>query len=619
MNADLIERTCAAVARLDHAAMAAARSRLDSLTKPPGSLGRLEDVVIHLAGIQGRTCPEVRPGTVVVAAADHGVTTEAISAYPREVTAEMVRNFLAGGAAINALARASGLRVRVVDIGVASDIQAPGLELRKVMAGTANLARGPAMTRAQALQAVAVGIELAADEAAAGSRLLVPGEMGIGNTTAASALLSALTGLPAAESVGRGTGLDAAGLERKRQVVEAALAQNRPDPDDPWDVLAKVGGLEIACLCGLILGAAAHRIAVLLDGFISGAAALVAVHAEPRVGRYLIAAHRSAEAGHAAMLRHLGLRPLLELGLRLGEGSGAAAAAPLLSAACAFMAEMATFAEAGISGGDAQPLPARAESAAPAAAEASALALAFAPAERQGVYRAITERRDMRSFRPEPLPDALLLRLLRAAHLAPSVGFMQPWRFILVREHAAKAALKALVERERQAQALYFQGQRAALFPKLKVDGILEAPVVICVAVDPTRAGPHVLGRHSDAATDVYSAACAIQNLWLAARAEGVGVGWVTFYRKPDVRQVLNIPAHVDPIALLCVGYVDGFPPRPILEEVGWASRLPLAQVVCEESWTGAPPAWAGERSPVPGASGLGQAPSAAGEPPAEG
>jgi 5,6-dimethylbenzimidazole synthase len=217
---------------------------------------------------------------------------------------------------------------------------------------------------------------------------------------------------------------------------------------------------------------------------------------------------------------------------------------------------------------------------------------AFPAAEREGVYRAVFERRDMRSFRPDPLPEEVVARLLRAAHHAPSVGFMQPWRFVLVRDPETKAALKSLVERERRAQSLYFEGRRAALFPRLKVDGILEAPLVVCVCIDPTRGGPHVLGRHSEPATDAYSGACAVENLWLAARAEGVGVGWVTFYRKPDLRSVLGIPPHVDPIALLCVGYVDAFPPRPVLEEVGWERRLPLAAVVREGRWDGPAPTW---------------------------
>jgi nicotinate-nucleotide--dimethylbenzimidazole phosphoribosyltransferase len=677
VDADLaeIERTAASVGVLDRAAMASARRRLDDLTKPPGSLGRLEAVVVHLAGITGRVCPEVLPGTVVVAAADHGVVTEGVSAYPAEVTAQMVGNFLAGGAAINALAANAGLAVRVIDAGVRVDVEDPRLERRKVRRGTGNMVREPAMQRHEALATVAAGIAVAREEAAAGCRLIVPGDMGIGNTTAASALLVALGGVPPSEAVGRGTGVDDAGLERKRRAVETAVALHRPDPLDPWDALAKVGGLEIALLAGLILGAAAHRIPVLLDGFISGAAALVACRAEPRVTHYLLAAHRSAEAGHRALLRALGLDPLLDLGMRLGEGSGAAAAAPLLAAACRFMRDMATFEEASVARRAEEPAAARPGTLAPPAQPGvetrngpqdrprsavgaprsdSAASLpppawspspgprslsplpgngsattasdgfreapapreaapppggpesdprgparhAFPPEERAAVYRAIYRRRDMRSFRPDPVPDHVLGRLLWAAHHAPSVGFMQPWRFVVIRDPRTKADLKALVERERQAQALHFSGRRAELFPRLKVDGIAEAPVVVCVAVDPTSGGDHVLGRNADPATDVYSAACAIENLWLAARAEGLGVGWVTFFKKADVRRVLGIPPHVDPVALLCIGYVDAFPDRPVLEEVGWARRLPIEAVVAEERWGGPVPSWVTRQGP---------------------
>lgn len=345
----LLQETLAAVGEPDRQAMAAARARLDNLTKPPGSLGRLEQVVVQLAGITGEPRPSVTPGTVVVAAADHGVAEEGVSAYPPEVTAQMVRNFLAGGAAINALARAAGLQVRVVDAGVQGDVPPlPALDRVKVRAGTANFLRGPAMTPAEALATVEAGITVAAELAAAGCRLLVPGDMGIGNTTAASALLAALGPVPVEQAVGPGTGLDPAGLARKRQVVAAALSLHGPHLTGPWDALSRLGGLEIAFLAGLVLGGAARRIPVLLDGLVSGVAALVAARAQPRVVPFLLAGHRSAEPGHGILLRLLGLSPLLELEMRLGEGTGAAAAAPLLAAACRAMAEMATFEEAAV-------------------------------------------------------------------------------------------------------------------------------------------------------------------------------------------------------------------------------------------------------------------------------
>ncbi len=281
-------------------------------------------------------------------AGDHGVTAEGVSAYPAAVTPQMVANFLRGGAAINVLARAAGARVVVVDVGVAADIAGAGLVARKVAPGTRNLAEGPALTRAEALVAIEVGLDVLDEQAAAGLDLVALGEMGIGNTTAASALAAALTGLPAGAVTGHGTGVDDAGLARKVAVVGRALAVNRPDPSDPLDVLAKVGGLEIAGLVGVALGAAARRIPVVVDGFIAGAAALVAAELCPRARDYLIAAHVSAEAGHRAILARLGQRPLLDLDLRLGEGSGAALALPLIDAAARLLDEMATFGEAGV-------------------------------------------------------------------------------------------------------------------------------------------------------------------------------------------------------------------------------------------------------------------------------
>lgn len=331
--------------------MAAARERLDQLTKPQGSLGRLEELAIQLAGITGRPRPRLPRKAVLVFAADHGVAAEGVSAYPQAVTAQMVLNFLAGGAAISVLARRAGARVLVADLGVAVDLlEHPGLIQKKIGPGTGNIAHGPAMSRAQAEAALAAGAEIVRDEAARGLDLVATGDMGIANTTASSAIVAALTGRPTAEVTGRGTGLDDIAWKRKTAVIERALAANRPDPSDPLDVLAKLGGFEIAGLTGAILQAAALRLPVLLDGFIAGAAALVAVGVCPAARDYLIAAHRSAEPGHRIVLERLGLAPLLDLDLRLGEGTGAALAMPLVDAACAVLDEMATFGEAGVSG-----------------------------------------------------------------------------------------------------------------------------------------------------------------------------------------------------------------------------------------------------------------------------
>lgn len=345
-----IESARRRIGRLDEAAMEAARRRQDQLTKPRGSLGRLEALSIHLAGITGDPTPTFEDRAVVVMAGDHGVTAEGVSAYPSEVTSQMVRNFLGGGAAINALARNAGARVVVVDIGVAAPLDPhPDLVRRKVAPGTANLARGPAMTLEQAQQAIAVGLEVVEAEIARGLDLVAIGEMGIGNTTPSAALTAALTGVPIAEVVGRGAGLDDSGLARKIAVVERALAVNKPDPHAPLEALAKVGGFEIAGLVGVALGAAAGRVPVLIDGFISSVAALVAARLAPEAKPFLVASHRSVEAGHRVVLEDLGLEPLFDLGMRLGEGTGAVLAMHLVDAAADTLREMATFGEAGVS------------------------------------------------------------------------------------------------------------------------------------------------------------------------------------------------------------------------------------------------------------------------------
>jgi nicotinate-nucleotide--dimethylbenzimidazole phosphoribosyltransferase len=338
-----------AIPPLDEGAMAEASARQDRLTKPAGSLGRLEELSIRLAGMTGRLRPRLRHSVVFVLAADHGVAVERVSAYPQDVTAQMVANVLGGGAAINALAGVAGARVLVADFGVAADLpDLPGLRGRPVRRGTRDIAREPAMTRAEAVAAVEAGRRLVVEETARGLDVACTGELGIANTTASAALVCRLLGLPPERVVGRGTGLDDAGLVRKREVVGQALRRHA-DADGPLDVLAALGGLEIAGLAGVILESAARRVPVLLDGFIAGTAALVAASLDPAVEGYLLAAHRSQELGHGAVLAALGLRPLLHLDLRLGEGTGAVLALPLLAAAVAALNEMATFDEAAVS------------------------------------------------------------------------------------------------------------------------------------------------------------------------------------------------------------------------------------------------------------------------------
>lgn len=346
----LIARTVAAVGGPDLAVAAATAARLDGKTKPRGSLGRLEEIACFYAAARADRRPAPPVKAMVVMGADHGVAAEGVSAYPAEVTRQMLLNFAAGGAAINVLARQVGARLVVVDMGITEPItETTVVRDLRVAAGTANFTRGPAMSVTQAATAVAAGVRLAGELAGEGVTLLGIGEMGIANTTAASALTAALLNLPPGEVVGRGTGVDDGGYQRKIAAVERALAVNRPDPSDPLAVLAQVGGFEIAGLTGIILGAVAARVPVLVDGFIAGTAALAAARLCPAAVGFLLAGHRSVEPGHRKVLEALGLQPLLDLGMRLGEGTGAALAMGLVDAAVRILDEMATFADAAVS------------------------------------------------------------------------------------------------------------------------------------------------------------------------------------------------------------------------------------------------------------------------------
>ncbi len=345
---DKLKQTIAAIKPLDSEAVQRARERQDQLTKPQGSLGVLEQLSLQLAGIQGTEKPAIGRKVIIVMAGDHGIVAEGVSAFPQEVTPQMVANFAAGGAGINVLARHSGCEVRVVDVGVAVPLEIEGVIGRKVRPGTANIAAGPAMTREEAAAAVEAGIEVAEAEIAAGADLLGTGDMGIGNTTPSSAILTVFSGAATELTVGRGTGIGTDALAHKRDVVQRAIAVNQPDAGDGLDVLSKVGGLEIGGLAGVILGAAAGRVPVVIDGFISSAAAMVAASLAPESKNYMIASHVSVEPGHKLMLEELGLKPMLFMDMRLGEGTGAALAASLVEAAAKVICEMATFAEAGV-------------------------------------------------------------------------------------------------------------------------------------------------------------------------------------------------------------------------------------------------------------------------------
>lgn len=346
----LFEKTIQEIHPVDPRWIESARQRQLDLTKPPGSLGRLEEIANRCAAIRESFDLTAGRPRIVLFAADHGVCAEGVSAYPREVTAQMVLNFLRGGAAINALARSGGIELQVVDVGVATPVpHASELIGRRVANGTRNFCQGPAMTDAEMAAALETGIELACDSASAGCDLLGFGEMGIGNTTSASAITAALTGEAIQAVVGPGAGADEAILARKRSAIERGLALHAASLGTPLGILRCVGGLEIAAMCGFCLGAAARRVPLVMDGFIATAAAALAVRLCPAASGYLFAAHRSAEPGHAYLLQTLAQEPLLDLGMRLGEGTGAALAMKLVQAAVAAFTQMATFAAAGVS------------------------------------------------------------------------------------------------------------------------------------------------------------------------------------------------------------------------------------------------------------------------------
>ena len=326
-----------------------AQERLDSLTKPKRSLGKLEDLAKRYMAIKEDLNPRIGNKVIYTLAGDHGVYEEGVSLYPKEVTAQMVYNFLRGGAAINVLARHVGAKIMVVDMGVDHEFPpAEGLLIKKVARGTKNIAVGPAMTKEEALTALMIGIRLV-DESG-GMDIVGLGDMGIANTTPSSAIFAAISGEPVHKVTGRGTGIDDLMLKRKVEVIERAIEVNRPVRADPLDVLSKLGGFEIAGITGMIIGASSRRIPVVIDGFISTAGAMIAAHMNPTIKDYLFASHCSAETGHSLMLQEMGLEPILNLSMRLGEGTGAALGISIIEAGVKVMSEMATFQEAGVSG-----------------------------------------------------------------------------------------------------------------------------------------------------------------------------------------------------------------------------------------------------------------------------
>jgi len=349
-----VDEVAKRICKIDPVIIQQAQNKLDNLTKPLGSLGRLEEMAKQICGITNNLEPSLKNKVIFTLAADHGVTDEGVSPYPKEVTAQMVYNFINGGAGINVLAAHVGARVVVADVGVCVDLKPDQkLIVNKIGYGTKNMAKGPAMTRDEALKSICAGIEIFENEYSAGGGkgidIVGTGEMGIGNTTAASAITACFTKRSIEEITGRGAGLDDKGLSNKIAIIKKSLSVNNPDPLDAIDVLSKVGGFEIGGLAGIILAAAANRVPVVIDGFISGAAALIAYHIEPKVKEYMIAAHCSVESGHKFILEHIGLKPLLDLNLRLGEGTGGALAIGLADAAIKILTQMATFKSANVS------------------------------------------------------------------------------------------------------------------------------------------------------------------------------------------------------------------------------------------------------------------------------
>ncbi len=344
----LLENTLKQIGTLDKESMEKTQARLEGLIKPPGSLGVLEEMALQLSGIYREPMPTIGKKAIIVMGGDHGIVEEGVSIAPMEVTALMMPTFVRGQSGMAVLAKHAGASVTAVDIGVAVPLEVPGVLNRKVKAGTDNLSKGPAMSREEAVKAIEVGIEVATEEIKKGTRVLGTGDMGIGNTTPSSAILAVFAGLPIPDVTGIGTGITEQAVKNKITVIEKALEINKPDKNDPIDVLAKVGGLEIAGIAGIILAAAANRVPVVVDGFISSAGALIAARLAPNSVEFMIGSHCSAEHAHRTMLEVIGLRPMLDMKMRLGEGSGAALTMTIIDAAIKVLHEMATFEEIGI-------------------------------------------------------------------------------------------------------------------------------------------------------------------------------------------------------------------------------------------------------------------------------
>ncbi|UOF89793.1 nicotinate-nucleotide--dimethylbenzimidazole phosphoribosyltransferase [Fodinisporobacter ferrooxydans] len=589
-----IEKRVASIGSLDRHSMKRTRERLNNLTMPLGSLGLIEELIGKISGITGTTIPVIEKPAAIIFAADHGVAeTAEVSRYEAKVTEEMAVNICMGTAVSSVLARNEQADLCVVDVGVRTRVRHPNCRMRKVANGTRDFTKGPAMTKEQAYQAVYAGMETAEQAIEAGHDLLLLGEMGIGNTTASAAMVAVMLELPVADVAGHGTGISADQVAQKQRVVSEAICVNQPVLSDPWDVLAKLGGFEIAALAGAMVAAANRRIPIVLDGLITGAAALLAERLKPGIKDFLIASHQSAEPAHSYVLQSLDLQPLIQWNLRLGEGSGGLFLLPVIRNACNVLAETATFADARVTNPHLQNIQEdllnKEDDPFGNATDArvSPIPKDFTEEERRAVYKAILARRDIRVFLPDPIPADVLSRILQAAHHAPSVGYMQPWSFIIIHDKQILQNIQEEVERERVSAAEHYADLQKDYYLRLKVEGLTQAPLSICVTNDPNRGGPHVLGRNTIPETDLMSTACAIENIWLAARAEGVALGWVSIYKKQNIREILHMPDSIDPVAILTLGYTPYFPEIPVLERVGWGQRLDLQTLIHYNTWGG--------------------------------
>lgn len=589
-----------------------AGNRLNELTKPQGSLGLFEPIIEQISALQGTTIPNLSSPHLLIFAADHGVAkNHSVSRYDSHVTEEMCVNIAMGSSVVAVLARNYCIPLRLVDVGVRSAVRHPSVVVRKVAYGTRDFTIEPAMDIQEFEQALQTGMDEANQVIDNGCDCLILGEMGIGNTTSATAIAAWLLDEPVDQVVGSGTGIDELRKQEKGELIKRVLvafdrvqeaqcsgqsdAIARGTAADLIHGFAYLGGFELVAMAGAMLAAASRNIPMVLDGLLAGVSALWTSRLEPGIGAYFLAGHVSAEPAHAKVLDALRLTPILSAGMRVGEGTGAVLAWPLLQGMLQVMAETATFSDARVtnphfgSGNAAATMLDHDEvrSDKPQRIQSNFIPVSsdFTTEERDAVYKAIFARRDIRVFLPNKIDANIISRILTAAHHGPSVGYMQPWNFVVISDKTVLQQLQTVVDKERVRAGDKYPDDKRDYYLRLKVEGLVEAPLTICVTNDGTRGGPNVLGRNTIPETDLMSTSCAIENMWLAARAEGVAMGWVSIYEKADVRRVLGIPEHVDPSALLTLGYTPHFPDIPVLERVGWGKRLQLDNVIFDNHW----------------------------------